>query len=167
MSRILYSHKWIALREGLHGEAYISTTYGAAGSVIVPVLPSNLINLIVETSYVDGSRCVGLPAGTIERDESPLESAKRELLEEAALDDQSIEDLGTIHLAQRYADLTAHVFLAHAEPGKPVERDEPYEIANLPLPWEQIDQMIKNDELTDSVTIASLYLARRALDDRV
>ena len=39
------------------------------------------------------------------------------------------------------------------------------EIAILPRSWDQIDEMIKAGELTDSVTIASLYLARRVLDD--
>ncbi len=165
LSRVLYSHKWIALREGLHGEAYISTVDGAIGSVIVPVLPSNSVNLVVETSYVDGSRCIGLPAGTVEGGESPQDCAKRELLEETALRVRSIEELGIVHLAQRYADLMAHVFLAHVEPGEPVARDEPYEIVNLPLSWDQIDDMIASGELTDSTTIASLFLARRALSD--
>lgn len=165
LSRLLYSHKWIALREGLHGVAYISTIGGGIGTVIVPVLPSNSINLVVETSYVDGSRCIGLPSGTIEGDESPQDCAKRELLEETALRVRSIEELGIIHLAQRYADLMAHVFLAHVEPSEPVARDEPYEIVNLPLSWDQIHDSIAAGELTDSTAIASLFLARRVLDD--
>jgi ADP-ribose pyrophosphatase len=166
VSRLLYSHKWMALREGLHGAAYVSSTDGGTGTIIVPVLPSSLINLVVETSYVDGSRCIGLPAGTVEAAESLQACAERELREETALRVKSIEELGIIHLMQRYADLKGHVFLAHVEPGEPVARDEPYEINNLPVSWEQIHGLIASGELTDSSTIASLFLAKRALLDK-
>ena len=166
MTRVLYSHRWMALREGLYGEAYLSTIAGAAtGVVIVPVLPSKLINLVVETSYVDGARCLGLPAGTIEGDEPPEQAAKRELQEETALQVLTIEALGTLHVAQRYADLKGHVFLAHVEPGEHVERDEPYEIENRPLSWGQIDELIRSGELTDSTTVAALLLARQVLQE--
>jgi hypothetical protein len=42
MNRVLYAHKWITLREGLHGEAYID---GGRGVVVVPVLDSGMMLL--------------------------------------------------------------------------------------------------------------------------
>jgi len=157
MSRLLYSHKWISLREGLHSEAYIDL---GSGVVVVPVLDSGLVNLIVETSYVDGSRCIGLPGGAIENAESPEECARRELLEEASIEARFIQAIGRINPMQRYALSDVHVFLAYGVGATSVTREEPYEIDNLPSSWDEIEKMIRSGRVTDATTIASLFLAR-------
>jgi 8-oxo-dGTP pyrophosphatase MutT (NUDIX family) len=157
MGRVLYRHKWMALREGLHGEAYLD---GGSGVFVVPVLDSGRVNLIVETSHVDGSRCIGIPAGTIEAGETPEACAIRELLEETGIVARRIHAIGRVHPMQRYAALNGEVFLAYGDSVGRVARDEPYEIDNLPSSWDEIDEMMRSARLTDTATIACLTLAR-------
>jgi 8-oxo-dGTP pyrophosphatase MutT (NUDIX family) len=157
MNRLLYTHRWITLREGLHGEAYIDAGSGVA---VVPLLDSGLVNLIVETSYVDGSRCIGIPMGTVESGESLEASARRELAEETALQARAIQYIGNVNPLQRYSNLVLHVFLANAVPGDSLKRDEPYEIENLPTSWDEIERMVQSGALADASTISALFIAK-------
>ena len=73
----------------------------AGGVLLVPVGDHILVPLIT----VPGSEVVGLPKGRIERGESAVEAAVREMHEETGLTGMALEPLGTI----------SYRFWAHAE----------------------------------------------------
>lgn len=94
------------------------------------------------------------PAGTLEENEDPLETAKRELLEEAGLLAATWTKLGdtanphhcTIFLAENLTD---------NEAGKTTEDG----IANtIRLKPQELEVMIANNTFNDSVMLAGLYL---------
>jgi ADP-ribose pyrophosphatase len=159
MNELLYKHRWMALRQGLFGEAIVD---GGRGVVIVPILPNLLVNLIVETSCVDGSRCLGFPGGALEVGETAEVSARRELHEETGLNAEKVHRLGTINPFQRYCDWQIEIFVATNLKVKPrAEIPEPYEIENEQKSFDELDQMILEGEIIDSVTIAALYHAQQ------
>lgn len=69
---------------------------------------------IVLRSYKHGVRdiCLILPAGSIEKGEEPIESAKRELMEETGYVAQEWNSLGNFVVHGNYGCGTAHIFSA-------------------------------------------------------
>jgi ADP-ribose pyrophosphatase len=80
--------------------------------MIVPVNNENKIGLI--RSYKHGLRAIDIqpPAGYIDEGEDPLETAKRELLEETGVISEHWQSLGSYVIAGNRGAGMAHFFLA-------------------------------------------------------
>lgn len=82
------------------------------GAVIAAINDKNEILLIEGYRLAVEQPVLELPAGKIEAEDTPLEGAKRELLEETGLVGERWESLGTTFGAQGASDWTCHFFLA-------------------------------------------------------
>jgi ADP-ribose pyrophosphatase len=100
-----------------------------------------------------------IPAGTLEPGESPLDCAKRELIEETGFRAQEFIKLGKIHIIPAYSDEEIRVFIAKGlTPAKQdLDPDEIIEVVTYP--FEKVLQMIENGRITDALTILSIQMA--------
>ena len=93
----------------------------------------------------------GCPMGT-----DPLESAKRELLEETGITAQRWEQIQQIHLSNSVCDEFGYVFLARDLSFGEPEPEETEQLQLRKLPFEETYQMVVNSQITDSLSVAAI-----------
>jgi len=109
-----------------------------------------------------------LPAGRIEPDESPLETARRELAEEAGVSAADWTDLGAMHSSPGVFREVIHLWLARTleQVGQSHEPEELMEVHWLP--FNQALDWCNDGTITDAKTLIGLFrtdaLMRGALE---
>jgi ADP-ribose pyrophosphatase len=137
---------------------------GAAA--MVPLSEDGSLVMIRQYRHAIGEYIWEIPAGTLNPDESPLECAKRELIEETGYSATGWEELGAIIPVPGYSDEKIHIFLAQGL--CPARQDlDPDEILHVrKIPLEEALRMVEKGEIKDSKTISSLFLLRSRLGKR-
>gem|GEM_PF-78997 len=137
---------------------------GAAA--MVPMLNKNTVLLIKQYRYAAGGFIWEIPAGTLNPGESPLECAKRELVEETGYSADKLEKLTEIVPVPGYSDERIHIYLATGLV-KAVQKLDKDEILNVhEINMNDALKMIAKGEIIDSKTISGLYLASCFLVNR-
>lgn len=104
-----------------------------------------------------------LPAGMAEAGESPLENAKRELMEEAGVEASEWIDLGSYQMDGSKMNQKNHLFLAR---GLTVGANAPMEDEELRVLWLPLEEaltLVEAGELRDGLTVIGLLRAQRYL----
>jgi ADP-ribose pyrophosphatase len=126
--------------------------------VVLPFLPDGRILLIRNRRYAIGQTLIELPAGTMERNEDPINCAGRELQEETGYTAGRLKAIGNYFTAPGI--LTEHMYAYAAydlQRGRPaLEDDEDIEL--LPATWEEAIDMIRDARIKDGKTIATLLM---------
>jgi ADP-ribose pyrophosphatase len=128
-------------------------------TAIVAVDADGFVVLVRQTREAARRQLLELPAGTLEQGEQPLESAKRELLEEVGLHGGRWRKLATFYSSPGFCREQVHLFLAEeVEVGTPSpEEDEDVEVVRWTI--DEIGERLS--ELEDAKTIAGLLLFLR------
>ena len=104
-----------------------------------------------------------LPAGVIEKGETPLQCAEREVQEEIGMAARDIQFLGSFFLAPGYCNEVNHVFLARELFSSPLTQDED-EFLNINcLEIQQAYHMAQAGKIQDAKSLAALLLATSLL----
>ena len=129
-----------------------------AAAIVAMKDDSNLI-MIEQYRHALGETIWEVPAGTLHKDEDPLDCARRELEEETGFTASSWEKLGVITPLPAYSDETIHVYLASdlSPSQQNLDDDEILQVTEISLPA-AVD-MIKEGKIKDGKTISSLFLA--------
>ena len=93
----------------------------------------------------------GSPVGT-----DPLDSAKRELLEETGLVAKQWDQLLEMHLSNSISDELAILYLATDLTQYQAEPEETEQLQIKKLPFEEAYQMVMNGEIKDSMSVAAI-----------
>ena len=108
--------------------------------------------------YAFNEEMIEIPAGKLEEGEIPLPAAKRELLEETGYRPLEMIFLGDMYPTVGYSNEVIHLY--YCEKAKKEERhldnDEMIDLFLLSI--EEIEEMIANNQIKDSKTIAAVYL---------
>jgi ADP-ribose pyrophosphatase len=129
-------------------------------TAIVAVDRDGCVTLVRQLREAARKRLLELPAGTLEADESPLESAQRELAEEVGLRGGRWRELAAFYTTPGFCRERMHLFVAEGvEQGTASpEEDEEMEIVR----W-RVDEIAERlGELEDAKTIAGLLLFLQA-----
>jgi 8-oxo-dGTP pyrophosphatase MutT (NUDIX family) len=97
-----------------------------------------------------------IPEGGGPEGEEPLETAKRELLEETGIVAENWVKLLDIHTSNSVTDEFGHIFLATALHFSEANPEETEELRLWKLPFEDAYQMVLNGQITDSLSIAAI-----------
>lgn len=134
---------------------------GAAA--MVPIRNNTEVILIKQYRHAIREFIWEIPAGTLDPHESPINCARRELIEETGYSASDWHQLGTITPLPSCSNELIHIFLASDL--KPAEQhlddDEMINVNTLSL-GEAI-QMILAGEINDGKTISGLFLAHQWL----
>ena len=95
--------------------------------------------------------------------ELPLETAKRELLEETGLVAATWQDLGLLHTSNSVTDEYGYAFLAQDLTQGEAEPEETEDLRVWRLPLQEAVEMCMRGEITDSLSLAGLLKAARIL----
>jgi len=167
-SRIVYENKWMRMREDAIRRKDGSTgMYGVVEKpdfvVIVPVEDDGSLHLVQQFRYPVQDRYWELPQGTWEQEPGidPLDMARGELREETGLDAASMTYAGHLFEAYGYSNQGYHIFLATGLLRGSTERQqEEQDLVTQRFPLSEIERMIRDGEIKDGTTVATLGLLR-------
>ena len=127
--------------------------------VILPIVSDKIV-LVKQYRYPIKSVSLELPAGHMQKNETPEECAMRELREETGFIAGKIEKILEYHPSTEYSDQIYHIFIAeYLKKGKPDR--EGYEIIDVELlKIETVIEKIIDGTITDGRTITSVFLAK-------
>jgi len=166
-SRRVYANKWIVLREDRvrlpDGRETIYGVVDCGNCVgILPFVDPGHILLVGQYRYVAQRFTWEMPTGGVRPGESLETAAQRELTEEAGCRAGRLTWISTYHTSKSVMDETAHLYLG--EDLAPAERaaDETEFIERRVFPFNDVLDMARRAEITDSMTvIAVLHAALR------
>ena len=166
MSKTIHSWKSISLIEEdvqlPTGKLITHTTIAHPGAaVILPITSDNTIILVNQFRPSLKKWLLELPAGTIESNESPINCAQRELEEETGYSSTNFIELGQFTPLAGFCDEIQHLFIAtdlNKTSRLGCDDDEVIEVVSLSI--QDVEQKIKDGEITDSKTIACLFKAK-------
>ncbi|MCQ9207411.1 MAG: NUDIX hydrolase [Omnitrophica bacterium] len=127
--------------------------------LIVPFLNKNKIVLIKQYRPVINSYIWELPAGTLNKGESPLSCAKRELVEEVGYKAAKWSKIGYIYPAPGYTTEKIIIFEAYGLSAVKADRKDDEDIVPAIFDKKGVMRLLKSGKLVDSKTIAALKLA--------
>jgi ADP-ribose pyrophosphatase len=108
-----------------------------------------------------------IPEGGGKIDVAPLESAKRELMEETGIMAEDWRLIQEMHLSNSVSDEKAMIYLARNLYFGASEPEETEELAVRKLPFEELYQMVLKGEVTDSMSVAGVLKVKILIDQGV
>jgi ADP-ribose pyrophosphatase len=123
---------------------------------IVPLLPEGRVLLERQFRYPLNREFIEIPAGKREAGESPLDTAKRELLEETGYIAAEWIRIGVIHNAIGYSDENIEMFVAKRLEKREAKLDAGEFLEVFDLKLEEAFEMIRDGRITDAKSIAAL-----------
>lgn len=125
--------------------------------VILPLLNEDEIIFIRNYRIAVNKTLLELPAGTLEPREPPIETAKRELIEETGYACSEIEFLTKFYTTPGFSDELMHVFFARNLQFFGQKLDPSEEIEIEILTFSKALELIQNGTICDAKTIAAFF----------
>lgn len=137
------------------GNRAIRETVSHPGAVAaLPVLENKKIVMVRQYRYAIGREVIEIPAGIIEKGETPRETIQRELKEEIQYSPGKIEIMGKFLPSPGYTSEIIHLFVAYEL--KEVERKPEKKIEKVVVDFERAMKMIKQGEIIDAKSIIAI-----------
>jgi ADP-ribose diphosphatase len=149
---------------GQRRQYYRLKTRGLGAVIIVPMLDDDTVLLAREYAAGLHHYEVGLPKGRLEKGETILEAAQREMKEEIGYGAHRLDKLTELSLAPGYMTHITHIVLARDLYLEKLAGDEPEELEVVPWPISDLGSLTARDDCTEGRTIAALYIAREFLN---
>lgn len=131
----------------------------SGSAVIVPVFANKTVALVRQYRHAAQKYLLELPAGAVEKNETPKDCAKREVQEEIGYHAENIELLTEFYVSPGFLNEKMFVFLATelTQVGQNLDEDELLSVERFSFP--QIYKMILAGEFEDAKTMLGLILA--------
>ncbi len=161
--KTIYDNSWINLTEydvinpgggkGIYGKVHFKNT-----AVGVMVLDDQFNTYLVgQYRFTLNAYSWEIPEGGGPLGTDPLDSAKRELLEETGLIAAEWNHLLTMHLSNSVSDELGIVFLARDLQQGQAEPEETEQLIVKKIPFSEAVAMVENGLITDSMSVAAIY----------
>jgi len=165
-SEIKYDNNWIRLTEhqvinpsggkGIYGEVHFKNY--AIG--ILPLDEDYNTWLVGQYRYPLKAYSWEIPEGGGPLGEEPIESARRELLEETGMSAKNWKEIQRMHLSNSVSDELSIIYIAtDLIQGIPMP-EETEQLIVKKMPFEDVYQMVLNGEITDSMSVAAVLKAK-------
>jgi|SRR6185312_7265378 len=160
--RPIYDNPWIGVTEydvinpgggkGIYGKVH----YKGLAIGILAMDEEGYIWLVGQYRFVLDAYSWEIPEGGGHPDIPPLESAKRELVEETGLVARDWSLLMELHLSNSVSDERAFVYLARGLEQREAMPEETEQLTVWRLPFEEAYKMVERGEITDSISVAAI-----------
>lgn len=169
-SGVKYENPWVKIIEdkvlnpagnnGIYGVVHFKTHAIA----IIPLDEENNTWIVGQYRYplnsyewevIEG----GCPEGT-----APVDTARRELIEEAGLMAEEFEMILEMQLSNSTTDELSYTYIARKLTYVGEEPEEDEKLCIKKLPFEEVYQMILRNEIRDSLSVGSILRAKAFLD---
>ncbi|WP_443937000.1 NUDIX domain-containing protein [Pedobacter sp. MW01-1-1] len=170
-SEVKYDNNWIKLTEhqiinpsggsGIYGTVHFKNF--AIG--VLPLDEAYNTWLVGQYRYALNAYSWEIPEGGGPFSAEPLESAKRELLEETGLMAENWFEIQRMHLSNSVSDELSIIYVATGLTEGPSMPEETEQLIVKKVPFQEVYEMVKAGEITDSVTVAAVLKAKLMLLD--
>jgi ADP-ribose pyrophosphatase len=124
--------------------------------VVLGLLDDGRVVLIRNRRYAVGETLIELPAGTLEKNEDPMNCAGRELLEETGYLAGRLKPIGNYYTSPGILSEKMYAFAAYDLMKQKTALEEGEEIEVEPTDFDEAIQMIRDGRIQDGKTIATL-----------
>ncbi len=124
--------------------------------VILPITDDNYVYMVRQYRKPVEEELIELPAGKLEQDEDPIETAKRELKEELSLEALEWTRLTFTYSSPGFTDEKMYFFLAKGLKESYGEADEDEIIEPEKLRLDELYNKISQGEIKDGKTVLAL-----------
>ena len=160
-----YRMEWLDLEFGngerRRYERLASRGHGAV--VVVPLLDDDTVLLAREYAAGVHRYELGLVKGRIDKGETALEAANRELQEEIGYAARSLRELRALTLSPGYMGHVTQLVLARDLYPQRLPGDEPEEIEVVPWKLDALHELMLREDFSEGRSIAALFIAREWL----
>ncbi len=167
----IYENPWIKVDEfdvinpgggkGIYGKVHFK-------SIAVGALPlDEELNtyLVGQYRFTVDQYSWEIPEGGGQFGVDPVESAKRELLEETGLVAEEWTKIVNMHLSNSVSDEYAVVYLARKLSQQMASPEETEQLIIKKMPFEEVYKMVERGEITDSMSVAAILKVKLMLLD--
>lgn len=123
---------------------------------VIPLDDENHTWIVGQYRYPLHTYTWEIPEGGGDRDEAPVESAKRELLEECGIIAQQYIPIQQLQLSNSATDEVAHLFVARELTFTQSQPEETEQITLRKVPFEELYRLVDEGYITDSLTVAAV-----------
>lgn len=145
--------------DGHHIQKEVVVHRGAV--VVLPFVKPDTILLIRNRRFAIGQVLLELPAGTLEKGEDPINCAGRELQEETGYLAGRLKIIGNFFTSPGILTEKMYAFAAYDLKQTAVALEAGEEIELAPTPFQEAIQMIRDGQIVDGKTIATLLMFER------
>ncbi|MDQ1140392.1 NUDIX domain-containing protein [Pedobacter agri] len=165
-SDLKYDNNWISVTEhqvinpsggkGIYGEIHFKNL--AIG--ILPLDDDYNTWLVGQYRFPLKAYSWEIPEGGGPLGEDPLESARRELLEETGMSARNWKEIQRMHLSNSVSDELSIIYIATDLIQGIAMPEETEQLVVKKLPFNEVYQMVLNNEITDSMSVAAILKAK-------
>ena len=141
-------------------ERYYDLVEHGDSVTIIPVDAQGGIYFVSQHRIGSENKLLELPAGVLEKGETPLQCAEREIREEIGMAAKKIKQLGSFYLAPGYTDEYMTIFLATGLYEAPLPPDDDEFLSIEVISMTEVFRKAYAGELHDGKTLAALLLAQ-------
>ncbi len=134
--------------------------------LVVPMLDDDTVLMIYEYSGGTDRYELTLTKGKIDKGETPIAAANRELIEEIGYGANKLDFIKTMTLAPGYQSNIIHIILAQDLYPASAEGDEPEPLEVVKHKLSELETLVYNQDLTEARSIAALYMARAIIKNQ-
>lgn len=134
---------------------------------IIPLDENNNTWLVGQYRYTLERYSWEIPEGGGPLHDSPLASAKRELLEETGISAKTWISAGTLHLSNSITDEEAFLYVAKDLTFGEAQPEETEDLRVKKLPFQEVVEMVMNGEITDGLAVAAILKIKLMMDRRL
>lgn len=161
-TELAYDNAWIQVKH--HEVIHPSGKPGIYGVVhfknlaigILPIDEKDFTYLVGQYRFPLNQYSWEIPEGGSAQGELPLETAKRELLEECGIMAAEWEPLIELQLSNSATDETAIVYLAKELSMGKAQPEDSEQLQIQKLPFDKVYEMVMNGEITDAISVAAI-----------
>jgi ADP-ribose pyrophosphatase len=129
---------------------------------VIPLTPdnNNEPSVVMVRQYRHGTRQISLevPGGLVNPRDTPMDTARKELLEETGYQAEEITLIGTAHPQPAVLNNRHLTFLAtHVQKKAALNLDEGEDIDVVLVPLSEIPRLIREGEITNAMVILAFY----------
>jgi nudix-type nucleoside diphosphatase (YffH/AdpP family) len=146
-------------KNGLNIETLREVVEHLPSIVIVPLSETGEILLVEQYRHATGERLLEAPAGGVEKNETPLQAASRELQEETGYAPGQLTTLGGFWVAPGWCSEYMHAYLATELTLSRLPQDEDEDVKVVSVAMNDVHGLIRQGRIQDAKSIAVLLMA--------
>lgn len=131
--------------------------------VVIPITSDNEIFLVSQYRTLHRKQTLEAVAGHVDKGETPLEAAKRELKEEAGIEAMHWEEIAKMDVSGSIVQAEAHVFLARDLKIGEASPDDEEDITLIKLPLEDAVKKVLSQEISTASSMTGILMLDKLL----